>query len=90
MKQHVKIVRQPIPDILPFFPRLIGNGPPHHPFLLVAPSPNIHPKACDACVAGGGLGGGQRRCGGEGHNGDDNNDDAAVAADGEDDKRLRR
>ena len=50
-------------------------------------------KACDVCVAGGGLGGratAMRRRGGEEHNGNDNNDDAAVAADGEDDKRLRR
>jgi hypothetical protein len=32
------------------------------PLRARAPSPNVHPKACDACVAGGGLGGGQRRC----------------------------
>ena len=57
------------------------------PLRARAPSPNVHPKACDACVAGGGLGGGataMRRCGGEGHDGDDDDDnDAAIAADGE-------
>ena len=74
------------PPPAPFNP---NNTPPHPR----APPPNVYPKACDACVAGGGLGGGataMRRRGGEGHDGDDDDDDddddnAAVAADGEDD-----
>ncbi len=58
-----------------------------------APPLNNHPKACDACVAWGGLGGratAMQRRRGEGHGGkDDDKDDAAIAADGEGDKRLR-
>ena len=86
-KSHFRHVA---PIVSPFRPS-IPIIPPPHP---LAPPPNVHPKACDACVAGGGLGGGataMRRRGGEGHDGDnDDDDDAAVAADGEDDERLRR
>ena len=58
--------------------------------LLLMPSPNVHPKACDACVTGGGLGGvatAMQRREREGHDGNDADadDDAAVATDGEDD-----
>ena len=54
-KSHFRHVA---PIVSPFRPS-IPIIPPPHP---LAPPPNVHPKACDACVAGGGLGGGQRRC----------------------------
>ena len=54
---------------IPFPSHLTHRLPPPPPFnpnntpplRARAPSPNVHPKACDACVAGGGWGG-QRRC----------------------------
>ena len=95
VRAHMSIEKIPFPSCrahrLPFPPFNPNNTPPPHPR---APPPNVYPKACDACVSGGGLGGGataMRRRGGEGHDGDDDDDDdAAVAADGEDDERLRR
>jgi len=50
-KSHFRHVA---PIVSPFRPS-IPIIPPPHP---LAPPPNVHPKACDACVAGGGLGGG--------------------------------
>ncbi len=55
---------------IPFPSRRTHRPPPPPPFnpnntpplRAHAPSPNVHPKACDACVDGGGFGGGQRRC----------------------------
>ena len=64
------------------------------PLRTRAPPLNDHTKACDACVAGGGLGGRatiMQKRGRERHDGDNNDDDnAAVAADGEGDERMRR
>ena len=79
------------PIISPISPPPIVILPP---LRVRTPSPNVHPKACDTSVAGGGLGGGAtamlRRHGGEGHDGNDNDNNAAVSTDREDDKRLRR
>ena len=81
--RHVAPIISPPPP--PFNP---NNTPPLRACAL---SPNVHPKACDACVAGGGLGGGataMQRRGGEGHDDDDDDDDdddAAIVADREDD-----